>query len=53
MKTGTLVKVYHKGVGVIVDRDIHHNGDWKYLILFISDGYRAWWTENHLEVICE
>ena len=59
MKIGTLVRViklYHHNkegvIGIIVDRGVHHNGDWKYEILF-ADGDKSWWTQNRLEVLCK
>ena len=57
MKLGTLVRVinvYHpskKGaMGIIVDRGVHHDGEWKYEILFTS-GHKSWWTEHRVEVV--
>ena len=60
MKIGSLVQInnpFHpsKGlgaIGVIVDTGVHHNGDWKYEVLH-PNGYKSWWTENRLEVLCE
>ena len=51
-KIGTLVKLKQEHIGVIVDRGVHHDGDWKYLILFTSDGEYGWWTDKNLEVLC-
>ena len=59
MKIGTLVQVINlwhpsqKGaIGIIVDTGVHHDGEWKYQILFLS-GDKSWWTENRVEVLCE
>ena len=59
VKIGTLVQVinvYHpskKGaMGIIVDRGVHHDGEWKYEILFPS-GHKSWWTKHRLEVLCK
>lgn len=59
MKIGSLVQIRKtfysskKGaIGVIVDRGVHHNGDWKYEILFL-EGDRGWWTRDRLEVLCK
>jgi uncharacterized protein (DUF885 family) len=52
-KIGTLVKVAKRYVGVIVDTGVHHDGDWKYLILFSNNGEYGWWTDKHLEVLCK
>ena len=49
MRIGSLVQIinaFHpsnKGaIGVIVDTGVHHNGDWKYEILFPSGHKVAW-----------
>ena len=59
MKIGTLVQIirlWHpsrKGeIGVIIEKGVHHNGDWKYRILFANGG-KGWWTEDRLEVLCK
>ena len=56
---GTLVQInnlWHpsqKGaIGIIVDTGVHHDGDWKYQILFLS-GDKSWWTQHRLEVLCK
>ena len=50
-KIGTLVKLKQERIGVIVDTGVHHDGDWKYEILFLS-GDKSWWTDRYLEVLC-
>lgn len=60
MQVGTLVQInnpFHPrhglgAIGIIVDVGVHHNGDWKYEVLFPS-GYKSWWTEHRLEVLCK
>ena len=60
MKIGTLVQInnpFHpsKGlgaIGVIVDTGVHHDGERKYQV-FHPNGYKSWWTENRLEVVCK
>ena len=60
MKIGSLVQInnpFHPSnrlgaIGVIVDTGVHHNGDWKYEVLF-PNGYRSWWTQSRLEVLCK
>ena len=60
MKIGSLVQInnpFHPSnrlgaIGIIVDTGVHHNGDSKYKILFLN-GYKSWWTENRLEVLCK
>ena len=59
VKVGTLVRIINlwhptqKGaMGIIVDRGVHHDGEWKYEILFPS-GDKSWWTEHRLEVLCK
>ena len=59
MQIGTLVQVinvYHpskKGaMGIIVDRGVHHDGECKYEILFLS-GHKSWWSESRVEGGCE
>lgn len=57
MKIGTLIQIKNmfynnkKGhIGVIIEKGVHHNGDWKYRILWL-DGSKGWWTEDRLEVL--
>ncbi len=51
-KIGTLVKLIKTDrFGVIVDTGVHHDGDWKYEILF-PNGDKSWWTDRYLEVLC-
>ena len=59
MKIGTLVQIVNAfyptnrgAIGVITDTGVHHNGDWKYEVLFPS-GHKSWWTESRLEVLCK
>ena len=59
MKIGTLVQIKNAfrpinegAIGIIIDKGVHHNGDWKYEVLF-PNGYKSWWTQSRLEVICE
>lgn len=59
MKVGTLVQIVHAfrptnegAIGIIVDVGIHLNGDWKYEVLF-PNGYKSWWTQSRLEVLCK
>ena len=59
MKIGTLVQInnpFHpsnKGaIGIIIEQGVHHNGDYKYRILFLS-GAKGWWVEDRLEVLCK
>jgi len=59
MKIGTLIQIKNmfynnkKGdIGVIIEKGVHHNGDWKYRILWL-DGSKGWWTEDRLEVLCK
>ena len=60
MKIGSLVQInnpFHSSnrlgaIGVIVDTGVHHNGGWKYEVLF-PNGYRSWWAEGRLEVLCK
>ena len=59
MQVGTLVQIVNAfyptnrgAIGIIVDVGIHHNGDWKYEVL-LPNGYRSWWTESRLEVLCK
>ncbi len=59
MKIGTLVRIvnafYNKNegaIGLIIEKGVHHNGDWKYKILF-ANGSKGWWTQSRLEVICK
>ena len=51
-KIGTLVKASRRYIGVIVDKGVHHNGDWKYKILFAHNSEYGWWTDKNLEVLC-
>jgi len=58
-KIGTLIQIKNTftgsqdgNTGVIIDTGVHHDGDWKYLILFVRSGHKGWWTENRLEVLC-
>ena len=55
MKIGTLVRVinvYHPSkigaMGIIVDTGVHHDGECKYEILFLS-GHKSWWSESRVE----
>ena len=59
MKIGSLVQIRNAfrltsegAIGVIVDTGVHHDGDWKYEILFPS-GDKGWWPEHRLEVLCK
>ena len=52
LKTGTLVKVSKRFIGVIMEKRVHHNGDWKYFIFFACNGQRTWWTEDFVEELC-
>ena len=59
MQVGTLVQIVNAfrptnegAIGIIVDVGIHLNGDWKYEVLF-PNGYRSWWTQSRLEVLCK
>ena len=59
MKIGSLIQIkstYHTSnngaIGVIIEKGVHHNGDWKYRILF-ANGSKGWWTQDRLEVLCK
>ena len=59
MKIGYLVQInnpFHPSqsgaIGLIIDTGVHHNGDWKYEVLFPS-GHKSWWTQSRLEVLCK
>ena len=57
-KIGTLVQIKNTSTGscdgatgVIMERGLHHDGNWKYRILFFN-GHKSWWTDTYLEVLC-
>tara|TARA_Y100000287_G_C14182035_1_gene335478 strand:+ start:762 stop:947 length:186 start_codon:yes stop_codon:yes gene_type:complete len=59
-KIGTLVQLnnpFHPSnglgaIGIIVDTGVHHDGERKYQILFFN-GYKSWWEEDRVEVLCK
>ena len=58
-KIGTLVQInntftgsFDGATGVITERGLHHDGDWKYLIFFAHNGEYGWWTDTYLVELC-